>query len=315
MLFKNNTVVAAPMAGISDSVFRILCKEHGADIVVSEMVSVEGILYGADATMELMRFSSGERPIGIQLFGSDPDHFKRVAPIVTERFNPDFIDINAGCPVQKIVRRNGGASLLRNLALFESIIKSTIAATHLPVTVKLRSGWNKYEWVDREFALCAEAIGAAAITVHPRSQTMMFSGHSFWERINMVKTALKIPVIGNGDVVTADDAAKMKNETECDGIMIGRGACGNPWIFDEVKTTLAGECAVPPTTAEKEAVALRHIALFRDQFGEKRAAKEMKKHTAWYIKGMPGASLQRDRIFRAESSRELEDAVKTVFGL
>jgi nifR3 family TIM-barrel protein len=315
MLFKNNTLIAAPMAGISDPIFRTLCREHGADIVVSEMVSVEGILYGADATMELMRFSLSERPIGIQLFGSDPDHFKRAAIFVTECFQPDFIDINAGCPAQKIVRKNGGASLLRNLELFEKIIKSTIVVTDIPVTVKLRSGWNKHEWVDCEFAACAEASGVAAITLHPRSQTMMFSGHSFWDRIALVKSTVKIPVIGNGDISTAGDAVKMKNETGCDCIMIGRGSCGNPWIFSEIKTALAGGPVVFPTAEEKGAVALRHIALFRERFGERCAAREMKKHTSWYIKGAPGASLLRDRIFRAESSRELEDAVKAVFGL
>jgi tRNA-dihydrouridine synthase B len=314
MLFKNNCLISAPMAGVTDSVFRSLCREKGADIVVTEMVSIDGIVYGAAPTMELMRYEPYERPIGIQLFGSDPEKFKKSASLVAERFNPDFIDLNAGCPVSKVVRKNGGAALLKDLNRFSKILKAIVEAVALPVTVKLRSGWYKHQWVDDEFARCAESCGAAAITLHPRSQTMGFSGHSYWERIALVKAAVAIPVIGNGDVTSADDALVMKAQTHCDGIMIGRAAYGNPWIFAEVKAALSGTPAHRPSHAGRRATALRHIALFRDRYGEPRAVREMKKHVSWYIKGMPGAAQWRDRIFRASATGELEAVVEEAFG-
>lgn len=313
MLFKNNCLISAPMAGISDSIFRMLCRENGADIVVSEMVSVDGIEYGADATFDLMRFEPCERPIGIQLFGADPDHFKRSAALAAERFQPDFFDLNAGCPVAKVIRKNGGASLLKDISRFAGIVASLVKASSIPVTVKLRSGWHKHQWVDIEFARCAEDCGAAAITLHPRSQTMMFSDHSFWERIALVKAALKIPVIGNGDVTSGNEAVAMKQQTGCDGIMIGRGAYGNPWIFNEIKAALAGTTAPHPLAAEKKAMALRHLQLFRERYDECHAAREMKKHIAWYIKGAAAAAKWRDRIFRAETTGELERAIIEVF--
>jgi tRNA-dihydrouridine synthase B len=313
MLFKNNCLVAAPMAGISDTVFRTLCKEMGADIVVSEMVSVDGIVYGADATMDLLRFYSFERPVGVQLFGSNPEQFKKSAEITVERFHPDFIDLNAGCPVQKVVKKNGGASLLKDLGRFAKIVTALVTTISLPVTVKLRSGWFKNQWVDCEFARCAESCGAAAITLHPRSQTMGFSGHSFWDRIAAVKSAVSIPVIGNGDVKTTDDALSMKAQTGCDGIMIGRGALGNPWIFSEVKKVLAGEMVCRPSSELKRETALRHITRYCDRYGEVKAAREMKKHVAWYLKGMTGAAQWRDRIFRATSTGELISVIEEVF--
>ncbi|MBN1577452.1 MAG: tRNA dihydrouridine synthase DusB [Chitinispirillaceae bacterium] len=313
MHFKNNRLIAAPMAGVSDSIFRSLCRENGADIVITEMVSVDGIAYGAEATLELLRFESLERPVGIQLFGADPEKFKRSAAIVAERFQPDFIDLNAGCPVAKVVKKNGGASLLKDLDRFEKIIRAIIEAVAFPVTVKLRSGWSKNQWVDCEFAQCAESRGAAAVILHPRSQTMGFSGHSFWERIAAVKSALSIPVIGNGDVTCAEDALVMKAQTGCDGIMIGRGTYGNPWIFSQVKAALRGEPVCRPGVAQRRAMALRHIMLHRDRYGERRAAKEMKKHVSWYIKGMAGASSWRDRIFRSSSTGELEAVINEAF--
>ena len=313
MLFKNNILLSAPMAGISDPVFRTLCRDHGADAVVTEMVSVDAITYGAEATMGLMRFDPQERPIGIQLFGADPGRFEKAAALVAERFHPDFIDLNSGCPVPKVVKKNGGASLLKDLKRFKKIVTALVRASTVPVTVKLRSGWHKYQWVDIEFARCAEQCGAQAIILHPRSQTMGFSGHSFWERIGEVKLAVSIPVIGNGDVLSGADAVAMRQQTGCDGIMVGRGAYGNPWIFSEIKAAFAGKPFSPPRPDDKRLVALAHLARFRAAYGEFRAVKEMKKHISWYIKGMPGASLLRDRIFRAESTAQLEAAVEQTF--
>ena len=312
MLFKNNCVIAAPMAGISDSLFRQLCRKHGADYVVSEMVSVDGIAFGADATMNLMAFAPSERPIGIQLFGSKPESFKNSARLVEERFQPDFIDLNAGCPVPKVTRKNGGSALLKDIDRFKAIISELVKAVSLPVTVKLRSGWHKYQWVDVEFARCAQECGAAAIILHPRSQTMMFSGHSFWERIATVKEAVSIPVIGNGDITTPEEAVGMVRQTGCDGVMIGRAAYGNPWIFGQVKAALAGKPSTTPTIKEKCDTALWHLDHYREKRGELHTAKEMKKHIAWYIKGLPGASLLRNRIFRAESTAELATVIRDV---
>ena len=313
MLFKNNTLICAPMAGISDPVFRSICKEHGADITVSEMVSVDGIAHGADATLDLMRFEPAERPIGIQLFGADPKRFTESTALVAGRFQPDFIDLNAGCPVPKVVKKNGGSALLKDLKRFERIVSAMVKASSVPVTVKLRSGWLKHEWVDVAFARCAEECGARAVTLHPRSQTMGFSGHSFWERIGEVKQAVAIPVIGNGDILCGRDAQTMLLQTGCDGVMVGRGAYGNPWIFSEIRAALAGGTYTPPSPEKKLQVALSHIERYRHRYGEYRASREMKKHVSWYIKGIPGASQWRDRIFRADTTSTLAELLRMVF--
>ncbi|MBN1758837.1 MAG: tRNA dihydrouridine synthase DusB [Chitinispirillaceae bacterium] len=301
------------MAGITDPVFRSICKEHGADVTVSEMVSVDGIVYGADATFDLMRFESTERPIGIQLFGADPQRFAESTALVAQRFKPDFIDLNAGCPVPKVVKRNGGASLLKDLKQFERIVYAMVNASSIPVTVKLRSGWYKDQWVDVDFARCAQECGACAVTLHPRSQTMGFSGHSCWERIGEVKQSVAIPVIGNGDILNGKDALAMLRQTGCDGLMVGRGAYGNPWIFSEIRAVISGRPYTPPSSQEKLRLALSHIEHYRYTYGEYRAAREMKKHVSWYIKGIPGASQWRDRIFRAVSTDELSGIVRGVF--
>lgn len=313
MQFKNNILISAPLAGISDPVYRTLVTQFGADATVTEMVSVDGIAHGAAATMDLMRIAPSERPTGIQLFGADPKRFAESTALIAERFQPDFIDLNAGCPVPKVVKRNGGASLLKDLARFEQIVSAMVKASSVPVTVKLRSGWSKYEWVDVAFARCAEACGAQAVTLHPRSQTMGFSGHSFWERIAEVKQALTIPVIGNGDILCGKDAVRMQQETGCDGIMIGRGAFGNPWIFAEIQAAFSGTPFTPPSTEEKRRIILSHIEQYRNSYGEYRASREMKKHVSWYTKGIPGASQWRDRIFRSDSTGKLIEIVKNVF--
>lgn len=312
MDFLNNKVILAPMAGITEKVFRSICKEQGADIVVSEMVSAEGLFYGAKATMDLMKFSEYERPIGIQLFGSDPDHIARAAAFVQKHVRPDFIDLNSGCPVPKVVKKNGGSALLQNASLFQKILKTMIKELSIPVTVKIRSGWQKYEWVDTEFARIAQDCGAAAITVHPRSQTMGFTGHSFWERIAEVKKTVSIPVIGNGDINTPSDALKMVRETGCDSVMIGRGAYGNPWIFSQIKSVFLGKSVSPISAQDKLDMAIRHSLEFSREYGEHCALKEMKRHIAWYIKGMQGASQYRDHIFRAQSLEKLLNYISSL---
>ncbi|MFP4014018.1 MAG: tRNA dihydrouridine synthase DusB [Chitinispirillaceae bacterium] len=312
MLSFKNKLILAPMAGIADTVFRRLCKKNGADMVVSEMVSADGLHYGSPNTESLMAFDPSEKPIGIQLFGSDPDRLAEAARFAQDRVRPDFIDLNSGCPVLKVVKRNGGSALLKNPRLFEKIVRALTDAVSIPVTVKIRSGWRKHEWVDEEFARIAEASGAAALTLHPRSQTMMFTGHSFWERIRVVKRAVSIPVVGNGDIFSGEDALRMFSETGCDAVMVGRGSYGNPWIFKEIRAAMEGCAFSAPSREERCATVLEHIRLFRSVHGEQRACGEMKKHSAWYLKGLPGASAARSRLNQAGSSVELEEIVEDV---
>ena len=298
------------MAGITESAFRILCKEHGADVVMSEMVSAEGLFYRSKGTDALLHFENQERPIGIQLFGAKPDHMARAAEHVQKRANPDFIDLNSGCPVPKVVKKNGGASLLRDLRLFKELVSVIVKAASVPVSVKIRSGWSENHWVDVEFAQAAEACGASAVILHPRSKSMGFSGHSYWERIAVVKKSVKVPVVGNGDILSEQDAQEMFSQTGCDSVMIGRGAMGNPWIFSRIKALLSNKPVQKPTVNERIETAFEHIRRYKKLYGEKKAAAEMKKHAAWYIRGLAGASGLRAKIFRAKTTGEITAALQ-----
>jgi len=301
------------MAGITEPVFRLLCRQAGADIVVSEMVSAEGAVRRAKNTTALLRFGDEERPLGIQLFGADPERLADAARYAEEFSRPDFIDLNSGCPVPKVAGRNAGAALLRDARLFTDILSAMVKAVSTPVTVKIRSGWREGEWVDVQYARIAQECGAAAITVHARSKTMGFGGRARWERIALVKQAVAIPVIGNGDVCDAAAAEAMLKETGCDAIMVGRGALGNPWIFSQIKRRLAGEPQAAVTPSMKRAAALTHLARYREMYGEQRASKEMKKHLGWYIKGLPGAARTRQKIFSARSTLEFERLLDEYF--
>jgi nifR3 family TIM-barrel protein len=313
MFLKQKDLILAPMAGVTDTVFRRLCRRMGADAVVTEMVSADGLHYKSGNTELLMKFDGSERPIGVQLFGSCPERLAEAARFTYEKAKPDFIDLNSGCPVPKVVKRNGGSALLKDPALFGKIVAAMSRAVPIPVTVKIRSGWNKHEWVDEEFAKIAEGNGAAAITLHPRSQTMMFAGHSFWERIAIVKKAVSIPVIGNGDIVDAASAQKMLSETGCDAIMVGRAAFGNPWIFAQIKSALSGVGYSPPSIQERRDMIIDHIRTFRQVHGEPYAHGEMKKCASWYLKGLQGASAARSRIFASSSSSEIEGIIEEFF--
>jgi nifR3 family TIM-barrel protein len=301
------------MAGVTDTVYRRICRRLGADAVITEMVSADGLHYKSANTARLMEFDESERPVGVQFFGSDPERLANAARFAYERVRPDFIDLNAGCPVAKVTRNGSGSALLKDAALFGRIVEAMARAVPIPVTVKIRSGWNAREWVDTEFAKIAQESGAAAVTLHPRSQTMMFTGHSFWERIAAVKDAVSIPVIGNGDVAGGADAAKMLAETNCDAVMVGRGSLGNPWVFAEIKAAIGGVEYAGPSPQERKELILWHIRAFREAHGERRACAELKKCVAWYLKGLPGASAARAEAFAAPSSLIIEEVVEKFF--
>lgn len=293
----------APMAGVSESPFRRLCRRFGADVVVTEFLSAEGIRRDNPATLSKLRFSTDEHPIGVQIFGSDPAAMGEAAALVTDVFQPDFIDINFGCPVKKVVKRNGGSGCLRDLALVQSIVRSVAASTHLPVTVKIRSGWSEETRDPVHIALRCQDAGARALTLHPRTRTQMYSGSARWDEIAAVVDALSIPVIGNGDIKSPADAMRMRGQTGCAGVMIARGSFGQPWIFDQTRDLLAGRpMRAAPSIAGRFAVALDHarmVAAYEpDPEG---AAVEFRKHLGWYVKGLPHSADLRRRLHAVSS--------------
>jgi tRNA-dihydrouridine synthase B len=298
----------APMAGVSESPFRQVCRGFGADVVVSEFISSVGISLGIERVLAEMRFEPVERPIGIQIYGADAGVMATAAGMVTELFEPDFVDINFGCPVKKVVKNNGGSGCLKDMALVGGIIQAVRDATHLPVTVKIRSGWDEQQRDPVTIALRCQDAGARALTLHPRTRTQMYHGAANWDEIAAVVQALEIPVIGNGDVRTAEDILAMQRHTGCAGIMIARGSFGNPWIFAQGRDLLSGRAKRPdPTPAERFAAALDHARLaLRLQGDTRKTAIEFRKHLGWYTKGLPGGAELRQRLFAIESMAEAE---------
>jgi len=298
----------APMSGVSESPFRLLCRRFGADVVVSEFISAVGVARGLAHLFEDMRFEEAERPIGMQLYGADATVMARAAEMVTEAGRPDFIDINFGCPVKKVVKNNGGSGCLKDLDLVERIIRAVRSATHLPVTVKIRSGWDDTQRDPVTIALRCREAGAQALTLHARTRTQMFSGTANWDEIARVVAALDIPVIGNGDITTAADVVAMRAHTNCAGVMIARGSFGNPWIFSRARDLIAGRPARPdPSPEERFAIALEHARLaLRLQGDTRKTALEFRKHFGWYTRGVAGAAGLRERLFQIDSMQQAE---------
>lgn len=301
-----NNVFLAPMAGVTDLPFRILCKEMGCGLVYSEMVSAKGILYDNKNTTELLEIDPKERPVAVQLFGSDPEILGAMAKKI-EAYPIDIIDVNMGCPAPKIVKNGEGSCLMKTPELVGKIVKSLVESQSKPVTIKFRKGFDDDHVNAVEIAKIAEANGASAVAVHGRTREQYYSGKADWDIIKQVKAAVNIPVIGNGDVFTPQDAKNLFEHTGCDAIMVGRGAQGNPWIFKRILHYLeTGELLPEPTGEERVEKALRHAQMLIDYKGEYIGVREMRKHMAWYMKGMPGAAELRGKLNYAENMAELE---------
>ena len=298
----------APMAGVSEAPFRQICRRFGADVVVSEFISSVGVSLQIERVLADMRFEERERPIGIQLYGADADTMARAARMVTDLFRPDYVDINFGCPVKKVVRNNGGSGCLKDMALVGDIIRAVRQSTALPVTVKIRSGWDEQQRDPVTIALRCQDAGALALALHPRTRTQSYSGTANWDEIARVVEALEIPVIGNGDIHRAEDVLAMHRHTGCAGVMIARGSFGNPWIFAQARDLLeARPMRAAPDAGERFAVALEHARLaLRLQGDSRRTALEFRKHFGWYTKGLPGSAELRQRLFAIESMQEAE---------
>lgn len=264
------------------------------------MVSAEGLFWDSEKTKKLAALYDEDRPAGVQLFGANPEKLADAAKEIVQLSNPDYIDLNCGCPVKKVVGKNGGSALLKEPELFRKIVSAMVKAVDIPVTVKIRSGWTMSEPVDVEFAKMTEDCGAAAIALHPRSRSMGYSGNADWNRIRLVKEAVNIPVIGNGDITTPQEAKQMIDETGCNSIMLARASYGNPWIFHQINEYLAGRPIPEVTFEDKLQTAYEHFYAYEKFYGEAKAVKDMKKHLAWYIKGFPAAARLRDAVFRAE---------------
>ncbi len=290
-------LILAPMEDVTELPFRLICKRLGADIVVTEFTSSEGIIRDIPRIMEKIQISEDERPVAIQIFGGRPEAMSGAAEVI-EKLRPDFIDVNCGCWVKNHVARNEGAGLLRDLPLFESIVKATVKGTKLPVTVKTRLGWDEESIVIEDVARMVEAAGAKALTLHCRTRSQGHSGFADWSWLEKIKKVISIPLIGNGDVTTPEDAKAML-ETGCDGVMIGRGAIANPWIFREIKHYLkTGEHLAPPSIEEKIQTCIEHLKLNVHYKTEKYGVVPFRKHYVGYLKGLPNVTAVRNDLMQ-----------------
>ncbi len=301
-----NQVVLAPMAGICNSAFRQICKDMGCGLIYAEMVSDKAIAYNNQKTIDMLYMTDKERPIAQQIFGSDVTSFVEAAKYIESTMHPDIIDINMGCPVPKVaLRAQAGAALLKDLNKIYEIVYSVVQAVNVPVTVKIRSGWDKNHINAVEVAKTAEKAGASAICVHPRTRSQGYSGTAEWNIIKQVKENVSIPVIGNGDIRTPGDAKRMLDETNCDAVMIGRGVLGNPWLIKNTINYLEGKDLINVSINDRVDMCLKHLDLLCSFKSKKLASLEIRNHIAWYFKGIKGANILKNKIYQTTDIHDI----------
>lgn len=306
----DNKVFLSPMAGVTDLPFRLICKEQDCGMLYTEMINAKALCYDDQNTKKMLKIEEEEHPVAVQIFGSDPAFMGGAAEILNEYPN-EILDINMGCPAPKVIKNGDGSALMKNPKLAEEVLKSVVKNSKKPVTLKIRKGWDDNNINAVEIAKIAEASGISALAIHGRTREQYYSGKADWDIIAKIKESINIPVIGNGDVFEVEDAINMINKTDCDAIMIGRGAQGNPWIFKRINHYMkTGEILPEPTGKEKINTALKHLKLAIDEHGEYVAVREMRKHIAWYLKGLRGSARLRDEINKIESYEEVANKLR-----